>query len=73
MVKLVFMNRIDFVMNFCGHCYEMCLLLIDLLLILLVYLVNFMNIYNYFINYNGYNHKNFMKICGYIMNQKLIL
>ena len=32
-----------------------------------------MNLYGLFKNSYGYNHKNFIKICGYVMNQKLIL
>ena len=34
---------------------------------------NFMNFYCSFMNFYGHNHKYFIKICGYIMNQKLIL
>ena len=32
-----------------------------------------MNFYVFFVNSYGYNHKNFIKIYGSIMNQKLIL
>ena len=36
-------------------------------------LVNLMNLYGFVMNPYGYNHKKFMKICGYVMNQKIIL
>ena len=32
-----------------------------------------MNIYGSFMDSYGYNYKRFIKNCGYVMNQKLIL